>query len=164
MEEFQENASGQPYDYVETGEQVDDAGQLCNTVEAGTAAQPDPSSKLNELEAFLRQPDAVMEPNIMEHLREYVMANGHPQQAVEYLTDSYVGESTQRSQTSAQRNRGHSSVHSPVLAPQSWHHAQASSTSALCTQLMHVFIHSILHSFHPAISGSFSASHPASWV
>lgn len=91
MEEFQENASGQPYDYVETGEQVDDAGQLCNAVEAGTAAQPDPSSKLNELEAFLRQPDAVMEPNIMEHLREYVMANGHPQQAVEYLTDSYVG-------------------------------------------------------------------------
>lgn len=35
----------------------------------------------------------VMEPNIMDRLREYVMANGHPQQAVEYLTDSYVGAS-----------------------------------------------------------------------
>jgi len=34
----------------------------------------------------------VMEPGIMERLREYVMANGHPQAAVEYLTDSYVGE------------------------------------------------------------------------
>lgn len=28
----------------------------------------------------------------MARLREYVMANGHPQAAVEYLTDSYVGE------------------------------------------------------------------------
>lgn len=35
----------------------------------------------------------VMEPNIMDRLREYVMANGHPQQAVEYLTDSYAGAS-----------------------------------------------------------------------
>lgn len=34
----------------------------------------------------------VMEPGIMGRLREYVMANGHPQAAVEYLTDSYVGE------------------------------------------------------------------------
>ena len=51
----------------------------------------DPASRLNELEAYLRQPDAVMEPGIMDRLREYVLANGHPQQAVEHLTDSYVG-------------------------------------------------------------------------
>ncbi|GAB4822406.1 hypothetical protein N2152v2_009452 [Parachlorella kessleri] len=78
-------------------QQVDDHQGLPADGEAGyqgyngEAAQPDPSSKLNELEAFLRQPDAVMEPNIMDRLREYVMAHGHPQQAVEYLTDSYVG-------------------------------------------------------------------------
>jgi hypothetical protein len=48
--------------------------------------------KLNELEAALRAPDAVMEPGVMDRLREYVMANGHPQAAVEYLTESYVGE------------------------------------------------------------------------
>ncbi|KAL6780396.1 hypothetical protein ACKKBF_B13315 [Auxenochlorella protothecoides x Auxenochlorella symbiontica] len=52
---------------------------------------PDHSSTLNELEAFLRQPDAIMEPSIVDRLREYVMANGHPQQAVEYLSDSYQG-------------------------------------------------------------------------
>jgi hypothetical protein len=34
----------------------------------------------------------VMEPGVMDRLREYVMANGHPQAAVEYLTESYVGE------------------------------------------------------------------------
>ncbi|PRW60315.1 Negative elongation factor D [Chlorella sorokiniana] len=66
----------------EGGEEEDAAAQ-----EALEAAQ----HKLNELEAQLRQPDAVMEPGIMDRLREYVMANGHPQAAVEYLTDSYVG-------------------------------------------------------------------------
>ena len=52
----------------------------------------DQVSKLNELEALLRQPDAVMEPDILLRLREYVVAQGNPKQAVEHLTDSYVGE------------------------------------------------------------------------
>jgi hypothetical protein len=52
----------------------------------------DRASRLNRLEAFLRQPDAVMEPGVTERLREYVLAEGHPQQAVEFLTEGYVGE------------------------------------------------------------------------
>lgn len=51
----------------------------------------DHAARLNELEAVLRQPDAVMEPNILKNLREYVVAQGHPQQAVEFLTENYVG-------------------------------------------------------------------------
>lgn len=56
------------------------------------AAKPDAAATLNELEAFLRQPDAVLEPTIVERLKEYVMCHGQPQQAVEYLTDGYQGE------------------------------------------------------------------------
>eukprot|EP00887_Chlorella_sp_A99_P003095 scaffold9.g3095.t1 len=58
---------------------------------AGGGAAEEEASKLNELEAFLRQPDAVMEPDILGRLREYVLARGNPKQAVEHLTDSYVG-------------------------------------------------------------------------
>ena len=53
---------------------------------------PDPqSSRLNELEAFLRRPDAVMEPDILQRLGEYVTAQGRPQAAVEFLAEGYVG-------------------------------------------------------------------------
>lgn len=61
---------------------------------ASPAALPpvlDVSSRLNELEAVLRQPDSVMEPTILDSLREYVLSQGQPQQAVEFLTESYVG-------------------------------------------------------------------------
>lgn len=66
---------------------------LDEAADAGSddAAAAEQQRRLNELEAQLRQPDAVMEPGIMDRLRDYVMANGHPQAAVEHLTDSYVG-------------------------------------------------------------------------
>ena len=51
----------------------------------------DQVTELNQLELFLRQPDAVMEPNIMEKLRQYVAKGGSPRDVVEMLTDSYVG-------------------------------------------------------------------------
>jgi hypothetical protein len=75
------------------------ADQQAGKEEAGDAAaaaaadlQQQQQQQLNELEAVLRQADAVMEPDIMDRLRQYVVANGHPQAAVEYLTESYVGE------------------------------------------------------------------------
>lgn len=49
-------------------------------------------TELTQLEQFLRQPDAVMEPNIMEKLRQYVAKGGSPRDVVEMLTDSYIGE------------------------------------------------------------------------
>ena len=50
-------------------------------------------AELNQLEQFLRQPDAVMEPSILEKLRQYVARGGNPRDVVEMLTDNYVGES-----------------------------------------------------------------------
>ncbi|KAL4427705.1 hypothetical protein ABPG75_001794 [Micractinium tetrahymenae] len=70
-------------------DQRDDEPDADATEAAAVAAEQ--QRRLNELEAQLRQPDAVMEPGIMDRLRDYVMANGHPQAAVEHLTDSYVG-------------------------------------------------------------------------
>lgn len=47
--------------------------------------------ELNQLEDFLRQPDAVMEPNILSVLRRYISDKGRPADAVEMLCDSYAG-------------------------------------------------------------------------
>jgi hypothetical protein len=47
--------------------------------------------ELNQLEEFLRQPDAVMEPNILSVLRRYISDNGKPAEVVEMLSDSYAG-------------------------------------------------------------------------
>jgi len=46
---------------------------------------------LNELEGQLRKPDAVLEPDILWKLGEYVKNKGSPAQAIEYMTDGYVG-------------------------------------------------------------------------
>jgi len=51
----------------------------------------DTTARLNQVESFLRQPDAVMEPDVLSRLRDYVSAQGNPQAAVEFLTDGYVG-------------------------------------------------------------------------
>lgn len=82
------------HDQLEDGQQLQQGYDLEEEAGAGSddAAAAEQQRRLNELEAQLRQPDAVMEPGIMERLRDYVMANGHPQAAVEHLTDSYVGE------------------------------------------------------------------------
>ena len=48
-------------------------------------------AELNQLEQFLRQPDAVMEPSILEKLKQYVTKGGNPRDVVEMLTDNYVG-------------------------------------------------------------------------
>ncbi len=81
------------------------------------AAAAEQQRRLNELEAQLRQPDAVMEPGIMDRLRDYVMANGHPQAAVEHLTDSYVGEPRPGSRQVARRTLAHTERHS---SPSRW--------------------------------------------
>jgi len=49
-------------------------------------------AELNQLEQLLRQPDAVMEPGILEKLRQYVAKGGSPRDVVEMLADNYVGE------------------------------------------------------------------------
>lgn len=49
-------------------------------------------AELTQLEQVMRQPDAVMEPAILEKLRQYVAKGGSPRDVVEMLTDSYVGE------------------------------------------------------------------------
>ena len=49
-------------------------------------------AELNQLEQFLRQPDAIMEPNILDVLRRYVSDGGNPATVVEMLSDNYVGE------------------------------------------------------------------------
>ncbi|KAK9822993.1 hypothetical protein WJX81_003185 [Elliptochloris bilobata] len=46
---------------------------------------------LNALEFFLRQPDAIMEANILDVLRRYVADGGQPPTVVEYLSENYVG-------------------------------------------------------------------------
>lgn len=48
-------------------------------------------AELNQLEQFLRQPDAIMEPNILDVLRRYVSDGGNPATVVEMLSDNYVG-------------------------------------------------------------------------
>lgn len=53
--------------------------------------QGDQVEELNQLEIFLRQPDAVMEPNILSVLRRYISDKGRPADAVEMLCDSYAG-------------------------------------------------------------------------
>ncbi len=50
-------------------------------------------AELNQLEQFLRQPDAIMEPNILDVLRRYVSDGGNPATVVEMLSDNYVGAS-----------------------------------------------------------------------
>jgi len=43
------------------------------------------------LEEVMRQPDAILEPQILDTLRRYVMRGGKPQTVVELLSDNYVG-------------------------------------------------------------------------
>jgi TH1 protein len=52
----------------------------------------DVATELNQLEAFLRQPDAIMEPRILDVLRRYVSDGGTPMTVVEFLSENYVGE------------------------------------------------------------------------
>ena len=48
-------------------------------------------AELNQLEQYMRQPDAVMEPTILDKLRQYVSGGGNPRDVVEMLSDNYVG-------------------------------------------------------------------------
>lgn len=52
----------------------------------------DDKQELPLLEHLMRQPDAIMEPNITDVTRRYVMAGGQPSTLVEMLSDSYEGE------------------------------------------------------------------------
>ena len=45
----------------------------------------------NQCELELRQPDAVMEPGVLEVITRYIKASGQPSDAVTFLTEHYVG-------------------------------------------------------------------------
>mmetsp|Transcript_35814 Transcript_35814/g.91489 ORF Transcript_35814/g.91489 Transcript_35814/m.91489 type:complete len:357 (+) Transcript_35814:434-1504(+) len=49
------------------------------------------NQQLGKLEGRLKQPDAILEPHILEALRRYVMRGGKPQTVVEALSESYAG-------------------------------------------------------------------------
>lgn len=55
--------------------------------------QQDDKQELPLLEHLMRQPDAIMEPNVTDVMRRYITAGGQPATAVELLSDSYEGAS-----------------------------------------------------------------------
>lgn len=63
-----------------------------HTSPLGAQAPPGaPPSDLNALELYLRQPDAILEPGILDVLRRYVADGGKPSSVVELLTEYYTG-------------------------------------------------------------------------
>ena len=63
---------------------------------AGSAAQAmsaaaTNSARLKILEKQLEKKDAVMEPKILDRVKEYVGLGGNPQEAIRYLVDNYKG-------------------------------------------------------------------------
>ena len=49
------------------------------------------AAKLLDCEKLFTQPDSIMEPGILVVLRRYLELGGSPQNAVDFLTDKYVG-------------------------------------------------------------------------
>lgn len=47
--------------------------------------------ELLRLEQIMRQPDSIVEPNILQVVREYIAKGGKPQTVLELLSDNYVG-------------------------------------------------------------------------
>lgn len=67
-------------------------GQDTNPTTSGDGAGNDSAAHvLNELEVALRKTDAVLEPGVLSTLGEYLRQNGNASQAIEYLSDGYVG-------------------------------------------------------------------------
>eukprot|EP00951_Prasinocladus_malaysianus_P023271 scaffold197222_cov30-Prasinocladus_malaysianus.AAC.1 len=60
----------------------------CPSFTSITIAQSD---DLERLEAKLKEPDAILEPQILDTLRRYVMKGGEPQTVVAVLSDNYAG-------------------------------------------------------------------------
>lgn len=54
-------------------------------------ANPDGSNLLSELEAQLRAPDSIMEPGVLDLLKDYLRAGGKPSAAIEDLSENYEG-------------------------------------------------------------------------
>jgi hypothetical protein len=46
---------------------------------------------LAELEAQLRAPDSILEPGVLDLLKDYLRAGGKPQAAIEDLSENYCG-------------------------------------------------------------------------
>lgn len=46
---------------------------------------------LAEIEAQLRAPDSILEPGVLDLLKEYLRAGGKPQSAIEDLSENYAG-------------------------------------------------------------------------
>jgi hypothetical protein len=46
---------------------------------------------LAELEAQLRAPDSILEPGVLDLLKEYLRAGGKPQAVIEDLSENYCG-------------------------------------------------------------------------
>ena len=47
---------------------------------------------LSRFEALLRRPDYILEPGCWATILDYIKAGGKPEQLVESLSDSYVGQ------------------------------------------------------------------------
>lgn len=58
---------------------------------ASALAPPAVDVVLNRVEADLRRKDAIMEPGVMDKLRQYVKAGGQPSTAIEMLSENYKG-------------------------------------------------------------------------
>lgn len=46
---------------------------------------------LSELESKLRAPDSILEPGVLDLLKDYLRAGGKPQAAIEDLSENYSG-------------------------------------------------------------------------
>ena len=56
---------------------------------------------LLRLEKQLKERDAVMEPGVLDRLRQYVGAGGNPKTAIEMLCENYRGAPPRRSRGAA---------------------------------------------------------------
>lgn len=64
------------------------AAQQINGIAAGVDAS---GGLLAELEAQIRAPDSILEPSVLDLLKDYLRAGGKPQSAIEDLSEAYTG-------------------------------------------------------------------------
>lgn len=68
-----------------------DVGVQTEQDEQERQCEQEQAAKLLDCEKLFTQPDSIMEPGILVVLRRYLELGGSPQNAVDFLTDKYVG-------------------------------------------------------------------------
>eukprot|EP00882_Tetradesmus_deserticola_P022149 GHRQ01024038.1.p1 GENE.GHRQ01024038.1~~GHRQ01024038.1.p1 ORF type:complete len:127 (+),score=32.03 GHRQ01024038.1:531-911(+) len=68
---------------------LNDRGSL--QLHEATSSMANNDTVLAELEAQLRAPDSILEPNVLDLLKDYLRAGGKPQAAIEDLSENYCG-------------------------------------------------------------------------